>query len=399
VNGEIRVAELFAGIGGFRLGLENANNQFSRGQRKTIGNNQERMWNDTEQSNERQTAFRVVWANEWDKYACQIYRKNFGEKELVEGDICKVNTDQIPNVNLLVGGFPCQPHSLAGKRKGFGEERGTVFHEIIRVAQAKRPEMLLLENVKGLLSSEQGRAFGTVLEELGRIGYWCEWKTFNSKYFGVPQNRERVFIVGHLRGAGGKQIFPIGESSGVFRAEPESENICPTITSRYHKRGKTDPYIAILRDNLGGNIKNKLRTDYAWTLGGSETVILQEHSHSGPDGKGRGIRMFEDVCPTLASQMGTGGNNVPMVAQALQTDGFLRSGSSFGTDKPQSSRNIRRLTPTECERLQGFPDGWTNNVSDTQRYKTLGNAVTVPVIQAIGELILEQFSSSEVKSK
>ena len=349
----IRVGEMFAGIGGFRLGLERAGHK-------------------------------VVWANELDKYACQIYRKNFGSKELVEGDIHKINTDSIPPIDLLVGGFPCQPHSLAGKRQGFKEVRGTVFHEIIRVAKAKRPRLLLLENVKGLLSSEQGRAFGVVLEELGNIGYWCEWQTLNSKYFGVPQNRERVFIIGHLRGSGGKQIFPIRQSSEVFGEKLESKDVCPTITSRYYKREKTDPYIidghhhqlteekgtltgrenrqgtnwciSILRDNLGGNIKDRVRENGdAWTLGGSETLV----------------------------------------AQALQTDGYLRSGSSFGTNKPQSARNIRRLTPTECERLQGFPDGWTECVSDTQRYKTLGNAVTVNVIEFLGRLLVPAKEASK----
>ncbi|MFA5365328.1 MAG: DNA (cytosine-5-)-methyltransferase, partial [Candidatus Bathyarchaeia archaeon] len=371
---EIRVAELFAGIGGFRLGLERANLSYPR-----IENGKTLLLNTdgqpvsgivNEDGNGRQQCarnFKIVWANEWDKYACQIYRKNFGEKELTEGDIRKIDTADIPDFDIGVGGFPCQPHSLAGKRKGFSEERGEVFHQIIRIARAKKPKMLLLENVKGLLSSEQGKAFGTVLEELGNIGYWVEWKTLNSKYFGVPQNRERVFIIGHLRGASTRQVFPIGCNGGE---DTEVGEVAGTLTGGGHSGGLHSNMTAILADNLGGNIKQRERDatkNPAWTLGGSTTLLSVRSG-----GRGSLDRHSWDVIET---------------AQALQTDGML----SFGTNKPQSNRNIRRLTPTECERLQGFPDGWTNNVSDTQRYKTLGNAVTVPVIRAIGELILGQF--------
>lgn len=296
---EVKTVELFAGIGGFRLGLERANQTFKQECFKVTSfvrcNGNSADINNRSGDN----AFRIVWANEWDKYAAQIYRKNFGEKELYEGDITKVDADNIPDCDLIVGGFPCQSHSLAGKRKGFSDERGKVFYEIIRIAQAKRPKMLFLENVKGLLSSEQGKAFGIVLEELGNIGYWCEWQVINSKYHGVPQNRERVFIIGHRRGTSSRQIFPIIEGNGIFKTQSSGE--CREV-----KRKRAD-----------GN-------------------------HM--------IREYE--------------------GQVQQ-------------------QRIRRLTPVECERLQGFPDGWTEGVSDTQRYKCLGNAVTVNVIQAIGELILE----------
>ncbi len=291
---EVKTVELFAGIGGFRLGLERA--KTSKQECFKITSFVRCNGNSADINNRSgDNAFRIVWANEWDKYAAQTYRKNFGEKELYEGDITKVDADNIPDCDLIVGGFPCQSHSLAGKRKGFSDERGKVFHEIIRIAQAKRPKMLFLENVKGLLSSEQGKAFGIVLEELGNIGYWCEWQVINSKYHGVPQNRERVFIIGHLRGAGTRQVFPIGESI--------------SITSMQSKRQCRE---------------------------------------------GQGLQM----------------------------------GSKTGIAQQQ---RIRRLTPVECERLQGFPDGWTAGISDTQRYKCLGNAVTVNVIQAIGEHILEAF--------
>jgi DNA (cytosine-5)-methyltransferase 1 len=173
--------EMFCGIGGFRLGLE-------------------------------RSGWKCVWANDIDKYACQVYRKNFGDGGLVEGDIRSVDADSIPDHTLLTAGFPCQSFSLAGKRKGFEGTRGTLFYDIARVADAKRPPLLLLENVKGLLSNDKGRTFARILQTLDELGYDVEWQVLNSKYFGVPQNRERVFIIGHLRGTGSRQVFPIGQA-------------------------------------------------------------------------------------------------------------------------------------------------------------------------------------------
>ncbi len=364
--------QLFSGVDGFRLGLE-------------------------------RVGWKCVWSNEVDKYCCMVSRFHYGDGELVEGDIREVDAKQVPDHTLLCAGFPCQTFSVAGKRKALSEDRGTLFTHILRVASVKRPMLLLLENVKGLLSSDSGRTFATIIRALGNLGYLLEWQVLNSKYFGVPQNRERVFIVGHLRGASSRQIFPIGQSDGFLSEESESKDVCPTITSRYFKRGKTDPY------------------------------IIQEHSHSGKDGKGRGFRIFEHQVPTLTQQMGTGGNNVPMVmpcltpdrinkrqhgrrfkengdpsftltgqdihgimiAKTLDRDGYLRSGVRPRDENgkphllPIGYRRIRRLTPVECERLQGFPDGWTEGVSDTQRYKLLGNAVTVNVIEFLGQKLKE----------
>lgn len=395
MNGkEIRVAELFAGIGGFRLGLEQANNSIeaiqksenSRSNLPHIETGNGNKWN--------QHAFSVVWANEWDKHASAIYRKNFGEKELAEGGIGKIEANEIPDHDLLVGGFPCQAFSIAGKRQGFKDIRGTMFFQIARIAKAKRPKILLLENVKGLLNHDNGGTFETIVRTLDELGYDVEWQVFNSKYHGVPQNRERVFIIGHLRGSSTGQIFPISTTSNQSYKRDSGEQIANSLQSPGHASGNYRGMNMVYWASSQEGWQNRDISEASPTLKGQndlcrQPLIVQQHSHSGPDGKGRGVRTFEGVCPTLAGQMGTGGNNVPMVAQALQTDGFLRQGSSFGTDKPQSSRNIRRLTPTECERLQGFPDGWTQGVSDTQRYKTLGNAVTVNVIQFLGERILE----------
>jgi len=332
--------ELFVGIGGFRFGLEKANQMEKCVEPfEGIGSLQGRCDAQFEDS---PSSFACVWANDWDKYACQIYRKHYGTKELVEADITTINPDSIPDFELLTAGFPCQSFSLAGKRKGFQDIRGTMFHEVVRVARAKRPKLLLLENVKGLLSNDQGRTFGTILEELGNIGYWCEWQTLNSKHFGVPQNRERVFIVGHLRTEPSKQIFPVGFGSSE------------TARSIQEAQGERERISAAILDK-----PDRHTSDYIIEDGSENLILAVETAYTKANMKeGR----FSEVCHSL-----DGGKSKAVLERS----------------------RIRRLTPTECERLQGFPDGWTEGVSDTQRYKLLGNAVTTNVITFLGHKLLE----------
>ena len=278
----MRFIELFCGIGGFRLGLEKANKQIGK------------VWGQVKHRQARM-GFNCVWGNDNDKYACQIYRNHFGE--IYEGDIRAVDASAIPDHDLLCAGFPCQSFSIAGKRRGFEDTRGTLFFEICRVIRAKRPRYLLLENVKGLLSHDDGSTFETILRALDELGYDCQWQVLNSKDYGVPQNRERVFIVGHTRGQPRPKVFPIGEAVKANR--PLEITTKPTI----------------------GAIEARGAGEY----------------HAG-------MQLIEE-----------------------------------------EDMKIRRLTPLECERLQGFPDNWTEGISDTQRYKCLGNAVTVNVIEAIGK--------------
>ena len=167
-NEEIRYIDLFSGVGGFRRGLE-----LSGG-------------------------YRCVWSNDIDKYANRVYAARFGETNHHTGDIRRVNEEDIPDHDLVCAGFPCQAFSAAGKRQGFRDTRGTLFYEICRIAESKRPRVLLLENVKGLLSHDGGRTFATILNSLEELGYWWEYQVLNSKHFGVPQSRERVYIIGHL---------------------------------------------------------------------------------------------------------------------------------------------------------------------------------------------------------
>jgi len=395
----VRFIDLFCGIGGFRLGLEKANqgNRESRARARStecsrpIGDstNSER---NARQGNE--NYFQCVWANDNDKYACQIYRKHFRGKELYEGDIRAVDVDAIPEHELVCAGFPCQSFSIAGKRRGFEDTRGTLFFEICQVLRVKRPQMLFLENVKGLLSASytvspefwddddfnpetgelsarglarhrliggtKGFVFTTILQSLDELGYDCQWQVLNSKDYGVPQNRERVFIIGHLRGKPRPKVFPIGEDAEVDRqAQPENRETIPCLEGTGYKGVSAERFYGI-QVNM-----HKMRT-----------------GEYGDGQKGINEPSFTlDASPTQDI----------VVANALDVDGYLRTGArprdEYGKPQllPIGYRRIRRLTPLECERLQGFPDGWTEGISDTQRYKCLGNAVTVNVIEAIGK--------------
>ncbi|MCK4578019.1 MAG: DNA (cytosine-5-)-methyltransferase [Candidatus Marinimicrobia bacterium] len=335
----MKFIELFAGIGGFRYGLESCRSlgQKQNEQRTELEslrpNGYKPQFNSSDGNGGRfYTNYCCVWANEIDKYACQIYRKNYGGEELYEGDITKLSTGIIPDHDLLCGGFPCQAFSIAGKRGGFDDTRGTLFFQIARIAKEKQPCFLLLENVKGLLSHNKGATFATILSTLDEIGYDLQWEVLNSKNFGVPQNRERVFIVGHLRGTSRPEIFPIGGTG-----EKSKNIVCPTIRATHYKSGDNQPLI----------IRGRPKMPY-------------EH------GKRKlKYSIYKDIVPNLTSTTHSGDQKNMLV----------------------KDMKIRRLTPTECERLQGFPDGWTEGVSDTQRYKCLGNAVTTNVIAAIGERI------------
>lgn len=291
---KLRICELFAGIGGFRLGIEQA-----------LG---------TENTD-------FVYVSEWDKYAAQTYEKNFSWKPDTR-DIKLVSTTEIPDHDLLCGGFPCQSFSIAGKRGGFNDTRGTMFFEVARIVKDKRPTYLLLENVKGLLSHDNGRTFETIMRTLNELGYECQWQVLNSKNFGVAQNRERVFIIGNLRGKSRPKIFPItGDDTESIKQRQE---VCATLKSRYPGDWNGNYIARQPLKFLQRNQKN-ITGDYVYTIDSANT----------------------------------GGLNV--------------------------NGSIRRLTPTECLRLQGFPDTWfdVEGLSDTQKYKQVGNAVTVPVVMAI----------------
>ena len=318
----MKFIELFAGVGAFRLGLE-------------------------------RTGHECVWANEWLEKPRKIYAKNFGEQP--DGrDIRTISAGDIPDADLLVGGFPCATFSVAGKRTGFSldDTRGTLAFEMFRLAHEKSIPYLLFENVKGLLNHDGGRTFEIILEVLDGLGYDCQWELLDSQNFGVPQHRERIFLIGHLRGKPRPKVFPIGRAS---RSNDEANSqertgreglfsdISPTLDAHYYKGGNARQYV----------VQTESRRD-------------------------KEMRTYtEGVVPTLTAQMGTGGGNVPYV---LPVEENLR---------------IRKLTPLECERLQGLPDGWTElyhdgrRVSDSERYERCGRTITIPVVEAIGRRLHE----------
>jgi len=326
----MRYLSTFSGIGGFEKGIQQAY------ELSQMGTKPENSTNNQSGASQHTECPLCIGYSEIDKYASSIYQSHFPTHHNY-GDITKINAKELPDFDLLVGGFPCQSFSIAGKRGGFDDARGTMFFELARIIREKQPRLFVFENVKGLLSHDNGQTFATIVNTLDELGYDLQWQVLNSKNHGVPQNRERVFIIGHLRGTSRPEVFPFtgqGNKNTTLGKSTEA-TVARTLTAGGHS---------------GGNHS------------GMTILQLNQPTHSNDRVYGT-----EGVSPTLNTMQG--GNRQPFI--------------------PEDNR-IRRLTPTECERLQGFPDGWTEGVSDTQRYKTLGNAVTVNVIEAIMEKLLRQ---------
>jgi DNA (cytosine-5)-methyltransferase 1 len=343
----MKYIDIFAGIGGFHYGIDKA------------------------------TKAECVYSNEWDKYANSVYRKHF--ESCSRADIRTVVAREIPDHDLLCGGFPCQSFSIAGKRRGFNDTRGTLFFEIARILKKKQPRLLLLENVKGLLSHDNGNTFKTIISTLVKLRYDIQWQVLNSKNFGVPQNRERVFIIGNLRGTPRPKVFPIGESgSRDTTGKQDDSTTARTVSARFRKG-----------------------------VGNTESRIIDVLVDAG---QGQRIRSIEGLAQTLSGLGGGQGAKTGLYTVPVLTPDRLKkrqNGRRFKTDGEPSftltgqdihgiynGSKIRRLTPVECERLQGFPDNWTKYgadgelISDTQRYKMCGNAVTTNVITEIAKRLM-----------
>lgn len=369
---KLRFLDLFAGIGGFRLALEQAGH-------KCIG------------------------FCEIDKFARQTYKANFDTEGEVEWhDITKVTDGQARElrgkVDLITGGFPCQSFSVAGERRGFEDTRGTLFFEIARITKQIEPRFLLLENVKGLLSHDKGRTFAIILSTLDELGYDVEWQLLNSKNFGVPQNRERVFIIGHSRRFPRREIFPITGTNGQALTE---------LT-----QGLADAYRVYDPAGVARTLKAEAGGVGAKTGLYAVKSIGNIYPSRGQNGE---IYDPEGLSPTLRSGQGVigrgiGSSNAPKIAVPVLTpdraekpphipgpddvNNTVRSGgrgsltAKHNHDTIHDGVRIRRLTPLETFRLQGFPDSHHDNakaagVSDSQLYKQAGNAVTVNVVYEI----------------
>jgi DNA (cytosine-5)-methyltransferase 1 len=383
---KFKFIELFAGIGGFRQALDSLGGE-------------------------------CVFASEIDKFATQSYGLLYGSDHL-HGDITKIHEKEVPEHDILVAGTPCQSFSVAGKRLGFEDTRGTLFFDVARIAKEKKPKVVWIENVKGLVGHDRGKTLDTIVTTLNQIGYTVDFDVLNSKYFGVPQNRERIFIIAlrddlakpaewQIEGtnvvAKGKRRISQLDGVKTFNFDwPVQSTVAtrlrnvlePVVDERYYlSEEKTAKLVAQLkeRDNKGEVIavkgdlidRENPRAQYGFDLEKMFTIrCAQVHAvaepqvfgnlnHYGNDQMNR-IYSAEGVSPTIT--VVSGGGREQKIAE------------------PNSYR-IRKLTPLECFRLQGFPDEAhevlsANGISNSQLYKQAGNAVTVNVIDAIGRRLL-----------
>jgi DNA (cytosine-5)-methyltransferase 1 len=294
--------DLFAGIGGIRLGFEKFKGE-------------------------------CVFTSEWDKHSKITYKANFGDEP--NGDITKTEVKDIPKHDILLGGFPCQPFSNAGLKQGFDDTRGTLFFDVARIIEYRKPAMILLENVKGFVNHDKGRTMKIVKETLEELGYNVFYKVLNARDFGIPQNRERIYIVGINKRKLGSIGFKFPEPS--------------------YKPTK-----------LGDILENKVDDKYTLSnkLWQGHKRRLKEHRAKG---NGFGYSLFDrnsKYTSTISAR-------------------YYKDGSEILIE--QKNKNPRKLTPREAARLQGFPESFKIPVSDTQAYRQFGNSVAVPVISAIAK--------------
>ncbi len=399
---EIVYLDLFSGTGGFAKGLQNAG--FS---------------------------FRKHYFSEIDKYSIANYQYNFRNAKNI-GDIQKVKGKQIERPNIITFGSPCQDISIAGKFKGLKGKRSSLFFEAVRIIRECRPDVFIFENVKGLFSSNEGKDFEVVLQTLADIGlYECQWQLLNTCWF-LPQNRERIYLVGHLRGTSTPQIFPFGESHqrnhAIHQKESQRKSLSPTIDTKVGESSHRSPYILHWKNSTDKWVKERM--DKSPALKAQSDLVRQPLVVSGAAYRTRNYKgqpgKIEVRKDKNANQLTTVQKDsmvlfhVPEATRkgyATATEGdsinlsFLEANRRRGrvgkgiantidTGVQQytlKQGSLRRLTPVECERLQGFPDNWTKwglfdgtmkEISDAQRYKMLGNAVTVAVVEAIAMRLL-----------
>jgi len=531
---EIRYADLFGGVGGFRLGIEKAWRSINNGKQEEISNSERnksilegqqennnkgniKEIEPTENSsgtlfqnrrlqsnslsrdletNERDNEFKqqmgqgsnryllegngirdeeesllqyrskpnigswgkpnCVFYNDIDKYAVQTYNKNFNENHEAT-DIRTIEADSIPDIDMLCGGFPCQTFSIAGKRRGFEDTRGTLFFEIARIIKVKKPKIVFLENVKGLLNHDKGQTFSIIIQTLSELGYNVQWMVLNSKFFGVPQNRERVFIIGSIRGTSRPEILPFGrinsednelpgyeettntiharitaDSNGTYiEGRGETQEITHgTITEAIGRQGSSKEYLDSLNKikisqqgcqaqrvfnpkgiaptlrGLGGGQGAKtglyMMDLYNNKLHSNRSPALKEPHHNtlrvmefhpaqlvnknrakkpyNPNDREMKIKVRDDDTSYTVKSA----THEFMVAERTPLKFINRNQKniegdySFTIDSANTGgikqdMKIRRLAPIECERLQGFPDGWTEKGKVFKCVKLFGN--------------------------
>lgn len=315
------VAGLFGGVGGIEMGFS-------------------------------QAGFNISWANEIDHKASTTYRLNHTH-ELVVEDINNVATKDIPEVDVLVGGFPCQAFSVAGYRKGFEDDRGNVFFQIIRIVKEKLPRVIFLENVKNLVSHDNGNTFNVILDSLHAYGYKVKHKVLNaSEYGNIPQNRERIYIVAFLEADDFKN-FDFPDPIPLQKNLSEFIDFNGKVDDRYYYTSEKQSFYNELETEI-----TKTDTVYQW-----RRRYVRENKSG--------------VCPTLTANMGTGGHNVPLIL---------------------SQHGIRKLTPKECFKLQGFSEDFLlpSDLAQSHLYKQAGNSVVVPVVRRVASNIYDALKQNSV---
>lgn len=309
MSNPLRFIDLFCGMGGFRLAFE-------------------------------AQGCKCVYSSDIDEYACRTYQLNFGD--FPKSDITKVDAKNIPDFDILCAGFPCQPFSIAGKRLGFDDTRGTLFFDVARILQEKRPLAFLLENVRGLSNHDGGKTLKVILKTLDELGYDTSWKVLNAKKYGVPQNRERWYCFGVRR-----------DLNKALPSFPEEKELKLTLKGIIEKNNdKAYKCSDICLKNIESNIRKKHIDIDECTLAYEIRPSRCQFSNNG-------------VSPCLTAKMGTGGNNVPVVVDQK-----------------------RKLTERECLRIMGYPDSY-QVFSGHHTYKQIGNSVVVPVLTELAKLLVD----------
>lgn len=315
-NKEYKIDAFFAGVGGIELGFE--------------------------QTGE----FRTVYANEFDKNARETYQLNSPKTPLDGRDIHDIDPSEIPSCDIVVGGFPCQAFSIAGYRKGFEDERGDLFFELLRMIRAKKPQVIFIENVKNMVTHDHGNTFKVIREALLDNGYHIKWKVLNGKDYGnIPQNRERIYIVG-FRNRFLAEKFSFPEKIELKTRIQDIIDFNSEVDEKFYYREGKQKFFDVLKKSMSSH-----DTVYQW-----RRQYVRENKSG--------------VIPTLTANMGTGGHNVPLILNY--------------------SGDIRKLTPKETFYAQGYPK-WFQlpDISNGQLYKQAGNSVVVPVIRRIAQCIAD----------
>ena len=374
----MKFLELCAGIGGFRQALENLGCE-------------------------------CVGYSEIDKHAIKLYSAWYND-ECNFGDITKIEAEKLPDFELLVGGFPCQAFSVAGKRGGFNDTRGTIFFDFARIMKAKKPKFAIFENVKGLLNHDGGKTYETMLRTLDELGYDAQWGILNTKFHGLPQNRERVYIVANLRERSSTKILFERGNDSADKMERTENGI---IGQFYNRKGKTHQDLGVISSEghspalLATTHKNPrivkigdidgLNTQYSRVYD-SKGVSTTINAQGGGLGAKTGLYKIGTIGNDSLSNRIYSDKGVSATLCAGNNGGGKRMGGLYNTgDK------VRRLTPKECFRLQGFKDemvelGYKLCISDTQLYKMAGNAVSVPVVEWVAQRVLNWDSLRNVGS-